>query len=68
MKAYVLDASIIIEVLAASNIVKDLASSMISEDVKAYATRFSLTEASYVTCRLWKKETSRTRMKNAIRF
>ena len=51
--AYVLDASVLIEILAGSRFVTKLVDSMVAGDVEAYAVRLGLTEALYVTCRLW---------------
>ena len=51
--AYVLDAGVLIEILAGSKLIKELVNSIITGDVEAYALRLGLTEALYVTCRLW---------------
>ena len=60
--AYLLDASVIIEILGGSDIVERLIESIIRGDVEAYTTRLGLTEALYVTCRLWGKEKASQRM------
>lgn len=65
-KAYILDASVLIEVLAGSEIVKDLVDSIIAGGIDAYATRLGLTEALYVTCRLWGSEKALERMQILI--
>ncbi|MEB3778998.1 MAG: PIN domain-containing protein [Desulfurococcales archaeon] len=65
-KAYVLDASVLIEILAGSGVVKDLVDSIIIGDTDAYVTRLSLTEALYVTCRLWGQERALERMQTLI--
>jgi predicted nucleic acid-binding protein len=51
--AYVLDASVLIEILAGSRLVRELVDSIVRGDVEAYAARLSLSEALYITCRLW---------------
>jgi len=52
-KAYVLDASVLIEILAGSKLIHGLVNSIINGEIEAYTTRLSLIEALYVTCRLW---------------
>jgi len=51
--AYVLDAGVLIEILAGSKLIRGLVDSIAEGEVVAYATRLGLTEALYVTCRLW---------------
>lgn len=51
--SYVLDASILIEILAGNKIVEELVNSIVTGTAEAYAVRHSLTEALYVGCRLW---------------
>lgn len=60
--SYVLDASVLIEILAGSNAIVGLVNSIIAGDVEAYAIRHSLTEALYVVCRLWGQERAVERM------
>lgn len=48
-----LDASVLIEILAGSKLVEKLVDSIVAGDVEAYAARLSLTEPLYVACRLW---------------
>lgn len=55
-KAYALDASVLIEVLAGSEVVRDLIDSIAKGAISAYVSRLSLTEVLYVTCRLWGRE------------
>ncbi|MEB3859753.1 MAG: hypothetical protein LRS43_00925, partial [Desulfurococcales archaeon] len=50
---YVIDASVLIEVLAGSRLVRRLVDSIILGKLEALATRLGLTEALYVSCRLW---------------
>lgn len=57
-----LDASVIIELMAGSRIVKRLAEELVKGAVDAYAARLSLTEAFYVACRLWGRETAEERI------
>lgn len=64
--AYVLDASVLIEVLAGSELVRGLVNSIAAGEIEAYVTRLGLTEALYVTCRLWGWETASQRMKILI--
>ncbi len=49
----VLDASVLIELLAGSKAVEKIALDAIEERVELLAARLSLTEALYVACRLW---------------
>ena len=60
--SYALDASVLIEILAGSSLVKDLVEAIVSGDGEAYAARLSLTEALYVTCRLWGLDEASRRM------
>ncbi len=60
--SYVLDASVLIEILAGSELVEGLVNSIITREVEAYAVRLGLTEALYVACRLWGSEKALQRM------
>ena len=64
--AYVLDASVLIEILAGTRLIKELVNSIVTGDVEAYALRLGLTEALYVTCRLWGWEKALQRMQILI--
>lgn len=48
-----LDASVLIEILAASEQGKKVIDAMVEGRIEAYVSRLSLTEAGYVACRLW---------------
>ncbi len=61
--AYALDASVLIELLAGSKAVRGLVESIARGDVEAYTSRLSLTEALYVSCRLWGRDTALQRMR-----
>ncbi|MEB3846215.1 MAG: PIN domain-containing protein [Desulfurococcales archaeon] len=61
--AYALDASVLIELLAGSRVVRNLVESIARGDVEAYTSRLSLTEALYVACRLWGRDTALQRMR-----
>lgn len=58
-----LDASVLIEILAGSKLVEKLVDSIVAGDVEACAARLSLTESLYVTCRLWGWEKALQRMR-----
>lgn len=64
--AYVLDASILIEILAGSKIIIELINSIVAGDVEAYVVRYSLTETLYVGCRLWGREKALQRLEILI--
>ncbi len=61
--AYALDAGVLIELLAGSKAVRGLVESIARGDVEAYTSRLSLTEALYVSCRLWGRDTALQRMR-----
>ncbi len=61
--AYALDAGVLIELLAGSRVVRGLVESIARGDVEAYTSRLSLTEALYVACRLWGRDTALQRMR-----
>ena len=61
-RRYALDASVLIEVLAGSPVARSLAESLAAGEIEAYAARFTLSEAFYVTCRLWGRERAEERM------
>ena len=48
-RGLVLDASVLIEILAGSKLAAALVDSMVSGEAEAYATRLGVTEAPYVT-------------------
>ncbi|WP_083756303.1 PIN domain-containing protein [Hyperthermus butylicus] len=64
----VLDASVLIELLAGSPAVKPLVEAIIAGRVEAYTSRLSIVEALYVTCRLWGMEKARERLQNTPRL
>ena len=61
-RRYALDASVLIELLAGSPAARRLAESLAEGRAEAYAARLSLTEAFYVTCRLWGRERAEERI------
>ncbi len=65
-KAYVLDASVLVEILAGNRLVARLVDSITTGKLDAYAVRLSLTEALYVTCRLWGWEKALQRMRALV--
>ena len=62
----VLDASVLIEILAGSKPATALVDSIVSGEAEVYATRLGLTEALYVTCRLWGWEKALERIQALI--
>ena len=61
-RGYALDASVLIEILAGSDIIRELVDAIIAGDVEPYAVRLGLTEALYITCRLWGRDRALQRM------
>lgn len=61
-KAYALDASVLVELMAGTMIVKGLVESLSRGEVEAYVTRLSLSEALYVAFRMWGEERARQRL------
>ncbi len=59
----VLDASVVIEILAGSPAVKQLVTDVVEGRLEAYVPRLGLVEALYVTCRLWGAERARERLR-----
>ncbi len=64
--SYVLDASVLIEILAGNKLTMRLVDSIVADDIEAYAVRLGLTEALYVTCRLWGWDKALQRMQILI--
>ena len=64
--SYVLDASVLIEILAGNKLTMGLVDSIVACDIEAYAVRLGLTEALYVTCRLWGWDKALQRMQILI--
>ncbi len=60
--SYVLDASVLVEILAGSDPMAELVDNIASGGIEAYAVRLGLTEAFYVSCRLWGWEMAIQRM------
>ncbi|MEB3759318.1 MAG: PIN domain-containing protein [Desulfurococcales archaeon] len=63
---YVLDASVLIEILAGNKLTVGLLDLIVAGDIEAYAVRLGLTEALYVTCRLWGWDKALQRMQILI--
>ena len=61
-RRYALDASVLVELLAGSPVARRLAEDLAGGRIEAYAARLSLTEAFYVTCRLWGREKAEERL------
>lgn len=64
--SYVLDASVLIEILAGNKLTMGLVDSIVAGDIEAYTVRLGLTEALYVTCRLWGWDKALQRMQILI--
>ncbi len=58
----VLDASVLIELLAGNPVMRPLVEAIVNDRVEAYASRLSIVEAFYVTCRLWGTREARERL------